>query len=87
MNAPVRYVDSYQTSMRAWYNLYGRVNVPKIKSHSYCSQIFDKNDFYKTYNTILSEIQKEAQILKNKTKKIFLGGFSQGCVITAFTGF
>lgn len=74
--APIRFVNIYGHSASAWYN------IKRIGSEL----IEEQGDIEESAKRIHEIFNTEANLLKGNYKKIFIGGVSQGCVISLFSG-
>ena len=80
LNAPMVTMKMYgNAQMRAWFEVVDPSDASQKKSV--------KADIKATMEKIKLLIAQEASLLSNNLKKMFIGGFSQGCMMSLLVGF
>ena len=68
--------------MNSWFDIYS-MNLPSNPTLDQMRKEFNQNELNESANRLLKMVKEETQLLPDKdASKIFIGGFSQGCMVS-----
>jgi len=79
MRAPVQYVNIYGTNTTSWFNI--------LCNPINRSECYNFTDATISKRMLVKVIKQEAKILNGKYQNIFIGGHSQGAIISLYTAY
>jgi len=83
LTAPLRSVTFHGGKiMHAWFNIYSN----DISQGYDVTKSFNMTEFFESYDRVQKVMHEEIKLLGGDSKKLFLGGFSQGCIMSFYTG-